>query len=111
VQTDKFLDFKFKGRINKPVDTCYAFWVGGILQMLGCESIIEQESVLEFLSSTEHKDGGFGKYEDSANPDPIHTLHALFGLSLIKYKGIKEIDSFMNVSKDVRKKIENLKNK
>lgn len=26
----------FQGRPNKPVDTCYSFWVGGTLQVLTC---------------------------------------------------------------------------
>lgn len=23
----------FNGRVNKPVDTCYSFWVGGVLDV------------------------------------------------------------------------------
>ena len=52
----------FNGRINKPPDTCYTFWVGGSLQMLGCEDHIDAASTRAFLHKCQHGAiGGFGK--------------------------------------------------
>jgi len=42
-------DGGFQGRINKPSDTCYAFWVGGVLKIIGAYHLIDHYALREFL--------------------------------------------------------------
>ena len=51
----------FQGRIEKDPDSCYSFWVGGSLQLLGASDILERQSCARFLLSCESKMGGFQK--------------------------------------------------
>ncbi|CAL5431333.1 unnamed protein product [Camellia sinensis] len=39
----------FQGRPNKPSDTCYAFWVGGVLRILGGHKFIDEKALRQFL--------------------------------------------------------------
>ncbi|CAK80156.1 unnamed protein product (macronuclear) [Paramecium tetraurelia] len=66
------------GRINKVADSCYSFWIGWTLKMLGLD-LLDKERLLEFLQHCQSIYGGFSKYPQSM-PDPIHTLHSLLGI-------------------------------
>ncbi|KAJ3123941.1 Geranylgeranyl transferase type-1 subunit beta [Nowakowskiella sp. JEL0407] len=68
----------FQGRPNKPADTCYSFWVGATLTMLGLDNFIDFKSNSEFLATTRAKYGGFSKTppenpEDKNYPDVLHS--------------------------------------
>ncbi|CAL5340340.1 unnamed protein product [Camellia sinensis] len=39
----------FQGRPNKPSGTCYAFWVGGVLRILGGHKFINEKALHQFL--------------------------------------------------------------
>ncbi|CAL5347088.1 unnamed protein product [Camellia sinensis] len=39
----------FQGRPNKPSGTCYAFWVGGVLRILGGHKFIDEKALHQFL--------------------------------------------------------------
>lgn len=52
----------FCGRINKGGDTCYSFWVGGALDVLGFAELMHLSANRKFLLEyTQHVVGGFGK--------------------------------------------------
>ncbi|KAJ1977044.1 geranylgeranyl transferase type-1 subunit beta [Dimargaris xerosporica] len=51
----------FHGRINKPDDTCYAFWVGATIKILGHYDLVNHEKQRQFLWATQRHIGGFGK--------------------------------------------------
>ena len=52
----------FCGRINKLGDTCYSFWVGGALDVLGFAELMHLQANRRFLlEHTQHVVGGFGK--------------------------------------------------
>ncbi|UZP41685.1 hypothetical protein NXS19_009501 [Fusarium pseudograminearum] len=52
----------FNGRWNKKADTCYCWWVGGTLAMLGNPSIINVLSSRRYLLDvTQHRIGGFSR--------------------------------------------------
>lgn len=52
----------FCGRINKRGDTCYSFWVGGALDVLGHTELMDMKANRTFLlGHTQHLVGGFGK--------------------------------------------------
>ena len=55
----------FQGRINKPTDTCYSFWVGGSLAILGSYDLVNFKYNRGYLMETQHPSlGGFGKWPD-----------------------------------------------
>ena len=72
----------FQGRINKPADTCYSFWIGASLQILICHELIDKDLLTGFLGETEHEAyGGYGK-ERGDLPDLLHSYMALAGQSI-----------------------------
>mmetsp|Transcript_21508 Transcript_21508/g.40150 ORF Transcript_21508/g.40150 Transcript_21508/m.40150 type:complete len:361 (-) Transcript_21508:393-1475(-) len=92
----------FNGRINKIPDTCYTFWVGGTLQVLGLVDLIEREETRKFLLSCQSTIGGFSKYPGtlpSTYPDPLHAHYSMMGLSLMGEKGFDPIRSVLGISK------------
>lgn len=81
----------FNGRANKDEDTCYSFWVGCSLHMLGYGEHIAAKPLLTFLMMCVNgKYGGFSK-APGALPDVMHSLYSLCGLSLIGYEGLPPI--------------------
>ena len=66
-------DSGFHGRPGKPADSCYSFWIGASLHLLGINDLSDCEANREFLLDTQNTFiGGFGKYADE-RPDPLHT--------------------------------------
>ncbi|KAL5608536.1 hypothetical protein FOBRF1_009033 [Fusarium oxysporum] len=61
----------FNGRWNKKADTCYCWWVGGTLAMLGNSTIINViPSRRYLLDITQHRIGGFSKSSSDADTQP-----------------------------------------
>ncbi|VDO03528.1 unnamed protein product [Rodentolepis nana] len=74
----------FNGRRHKDPDTCYTFWVGASLRMLGVQQYVEKEILLKFICSTyDPIVGGFMKSPDGDSADQLHTYMALSGLSCL----------------------------
>eukprot|EP00746_Dinoflagellata_sp_MGD_P140523 gnl/MRDRNA2_/MRDRNA2_73756_c0_seq1.p1 gnl/MRDRNA2_/MRDRNA2_73756_c0~~gnl/MRDRNA2_/MRDRNA2_73756_c0_seq1.p1 ORF type:complete len:399 (+),score=31.33 gnl/MRDRNA2_/MRDRNA2_73756_c0_seq1:89-1285(+) len=71
----------FQGRIEKPPDSCYSFWVGASLSLLGCACFIDAESCTEFIHKCQSHLGGFQKFPESQFPDLLHSYMSLCGLS------------------------------
>jgi len=90
----------FQGRINKDVDTCYSFWIGATLDMLGAYQLVDFPSVKGFTLLCQHKMGGFSKCEGQY-PDVLHTYLGLCGLSLGGEPGILPINSALGFSKRI----------
>lgn len=78
----------FNGRENKFADTCYLWWVMGLLRLLSEDGVqlINAEGILDYLlDRTQHKlIGGFGK-DTEAFPDPFHSFLAICSISLLKH--------------------------
>lgn len=77
----------FNGRENKFADTCYAWWVCALLELLlpgkGVQLLNPDQALSYLLEHTQHSIvGGFGKNGD-AFPDPFHTFLGLGSISLI----------------------------
>ncbi|KAJ0657773.1 putative protein geranylgeranyltransferase type I [Helianthus annuus] len=49
------VDGGFQGRPNKISDTCYAFWVGGVLKILGANKFMNERTLREFLLTCQSK--------------------------------------------------------
>ncbi|XP_064390160.1 geranylgeranyl transferase type-1 subunit beta-like [Halichondria panicea] len=88
----------FNGRPNKPVDTCYSFWVGASLKLLGIGSLVDSAWNRRYILSTQCSiTGGFSKWPE-CHPDPLHTYLGLCGLSLNGEKGVCPIHAALNIS-------------
>ena len=77
----------FCGRPEKPQDTCYSFWLGATLQMLGAYDLTAREGNRKFNLSCQTCRGGFGK-QVNGRPDLLHSCYALCGLS---FMGLDEL--------------------
>ncbi|CAE7223399.1 GGB [Symbiodinium natans] len=72
----------FQGRIEKDADSCYSFWVGGSLQLLGAD-FLHPDECLRFLKRCEsQRFGGFQKFPEAPFPDLLHSYFSVCGLSL-----------------------------
>eukprot|EP00899_Mesostigma_viride_P001985 jgi/Mesvir1/11788/Mv00152-RA.1 len=86
-----------QGRINKPADSCYAFWLGASLSLLGAEGLIARDDLRGFLLSCQNeKYGGFSKSPYQA-PDLLHTFYSLCGLSLLGNDGLCALDCKLGI--------------
>ncbi|XP_020103380.1 geranylgeranyl transferase type-1 subunit beta isoform X1 [Ananas comosus] len=81
-------DGGFQGRLNKPSDTCYAFWVGGVLKMLGAYYLLDHGALRQFLLSCQSPHGGFTKFPRERIPDLYHTYYGFAALSLSGEQGL-----------------------
>jgi prenyltransferase beta subunit len=86
------------GRVGKPRDSCYLWWVGATLVNLGCRSILEgeRERIERFLNVNCFcpETGGISKYpsipvDDESvhgkqDPDLFHTFLGISSLALLK---------------------------
>ncbi|XP_075238392.1 geranylgeranyl transferase type-1 subunit beta [Lycorma delicatula] len=98
----------YQGRPNKPVDTCYSFWVGATLKLLDVFHLSEPTENRSYILSTQDSIvGGFAKWVDSI-PDPLHTYLGLSGLSLLGEEGLLEVDPRLNISKRALKHLEQI---
>lgn len=89
----------FQGRPNKPIDTCYSFWVGGALKLLGAFQFVDHKENYEFLQSTQDGiTGGFCKWPDS-DPDPMHAYMGIASLSLMGMEKLAPLQPALNISR------------
>jgi len=88
----------FQGRANKLQDTCYSFWIGSTLKILGTfDEVVNFSNTRSFTLSCQHKYGGFSKAQD-AYPDVLHSYFSLCGLGYIREPGISEINPELGFS-------------
>ena len=70
-----------QGRPNKAEDTCYSFWIGGTLRLLGQDDLLDHQKLRDFVMKCQTKMGGFSKVI-GVFPDPLHSYYSLAYLSL-----------------------------
>jgi geranylgeranyl transferase type-1 subunit beta len=90
----------FQGRINKPSDCCYSFWIGATLTMLGHYDLVDFEMVKGHTLACQARTGGFSKIPD-VYPDVLHTYMALCGLSLGGDPEVAPIDPALGFRRDI----------
>ncbi|EOA28924.1 hypothetical protein CARUB_v10025181mg [Capsella rubella] len=76
-------DGGFQGRTNKPSDTCYAFWIGAVLRLIGGDALIDKIALRNFLLKCQSKYGGFSKFPGQL-PDLYHSYYGYTAFSLLE---------------------------
>ncbi|GAM17726.1 hypothetical protein SAMD00019534_009010, partial [Acytostelium subglobosum LB1] len=89
----------FCGRTNKDADTCYSFWVGGSLSILGeLHNVIDKTLLSGFvLSAQHHVVGGIAKVPGNT-PDLLHSYMSLSGLSLLGVGNLQPLNAALGIS-------------
>ena len=76
-----------QGRPNKAQDTCYSYWIGGTLTILGHDDLLNHPALRSFIFQCQHtKLGGFSKVI-GVYPDLLHSFYSLAWLSLSNNTG------------------------
>ena len=72
-----------QGRPNKVEDTCYSFWIGGTLRLLGPNAfaLLEHSALRSFVLSCQSAMGGFSKVR-GVFPDMLHSFYSMSYLNL-----------------------------
>lgn len=109
----------FQGRTNKPADSCYSFWIGATLDILGKYDLVQFDLLKSFIMSCSSM-GGFGKLPGVVSrsatllrlrspqyPDVLHTYFSLCGLSLGGFPGIKPVHGPLGFSREVAQQFPN----
>lgn len=87
----------FQGRPGKVEDTCYSFWIGASLALLGAPHMLHADALCSFCSSCQFAMGGIAKHAD-AYPDVLHTYYGLCGLALAGQPGLQRIDPRLGIT-------------
>ena len=80
----------FQGRTNKVADTCYSWWVGGTLKILGQYGLVSPDICRSFHFVCQSKIGGFSKVPD-VPPDVLHTYFSLCALKMLGDDSMEEL--------------------
>ncbi|XP_075257510.1 geranylgeranyl transferase type-1 subunit beta-like [Convolutriloba macropyga] len=72
----------FNGRPAKDSDTCYFFWVGASLSILGCYDLIDHQNARVFASTCRGPCGGYCKLPSNSDADPLHSHCVISALAL-----------------------------
>lgn len=96
----------FNGRTNKDTDTCYSFWIGSPLTVLGWyDRIVDKERLIAFIFSN-YTGRGMFRANQCADPDLLHTHFSIAGLSLAGYPNLEKIHPALGfVQKDLPQRI------
>ena len=86
----------FQGRCNKLPDSCYAFWDGAALDLLGLHQLVDVPSCHTFVLSCESSYGGFSKFPGEY-PDLLHSYYSLAWLSIAQVEDLAQLDSKLQV--------------
>lgn len=82
----------FNGRTHKDTDTCYSFWIGSPLRVLGWyDDIVDKDRLTAFIFSNYKEGSGQFRSNATAGPDIVHTHFSLSGLALAGYPGVVPI--------------------
>lgn len=101
-------DGGFQGRPNKPIDTCYSFWIGAALKIIdGFELSNLKDNKDYIVSCQDTVVGGFSKWPGTSS-DPFHTYFGICGLSFLREPGLLEVMPSLNISERAYGKLKNL---
>ncbi|KAJ4719858.1 Geranylgeranyl transferase type-1 subunit beta [Melia azedarach] len=90
-------DGGFQGRANKPSDTCYAFWIGAVLRILGGYKFLDREALRGFLLTCQSQYGGFSKWPGEF-PDLYHSFYGYTAFSLLEEPGLNPLCAKLGIT-------------
>jgi geranylgeranyl transferase type-1 subunit beta len=73
-----------QGRPNKDEDSCYSYWIGGTLRLLGQDELLNHQQLRQFVMQCQTQMGGFSKVIGTY-PDLLHSYYSLAYLSMSNY--------------------------
>ncbi|GAU17803.1 hypothetical protein TSUD_171920 [Trifolium subterraneum] len=88
-------DGGFQGRPNKSSDTCYAFWIGAVLRILGGCNFVDNKALHGFLLSCQYK--VLHKFPGEF-PDLYHSYYGFAAFSLLEESGLKSLCSELGIT-------------
>ncbi|KAK9061190.1 hypothetical protein SSX86_018370 [Deinandra increscens subsp. villosa] len=91
------VDGGFQGRPNKISDTCYAFWIGGVLRILGANKFLSETTLREFLLTCQSEYGGFSKFPRQL-PDLYHSYYGFTAFSMLQETGLNPLNIELGIS-------------
>ena len=97
---DGYAGAGMQGRPNKLEDTCYSYWIGGTLHLLGESRLLNGRALREYVLACQSPYGGFGKTV-GAMPDVLHSYYSLAWLSLSNEGGCCDDESYAPGEDDV----------
>jgi geranylgeranyl transferase type-1 subunit beta len=100
-----------QGRPNKDEDTCYSYWIGGTLRLLGMDGLLQHEKLRDFVFRCQTRMGGFSKVV-GVFPDLLHAYYSLAYLSLSQRRlddlGLKDVNCTLGISMETARNFEPL---
>lgn len=101
----------FNGRPNKPIDTCYSFWIAAALKILDALQLTDYKMNRGYLMSCQNTTvGGFSKWP-GIQTDPFHSYFGLCGLSFLSEEGLLPIMPGLNISMRSHERLKKLHEK
>lgn len=101
----------FNGRPNKPIDTCYSFWIAAALKILDALDLTDHKLNRDYLMSCQNTTvGGFSKWP-GIQTDPFHSYFGLCGLSFLHEKDLLPIMPGLNISMRSHERLKKLHEK
>lgn len=98
----------FQGRPNKPIDTCYSFWIGAALKIIDAFELSNFKENKEYiLSCQDVVVGGFSKWSGTSS-DPFHTYFGICGLSFLREPGLLDVMPSLNISMRAYERLKNI---
>ena len=88
-----------QGRPNKVEDTCYSYWIGGSLCLLGCQHLLDHQQLRNFILKCQSPKGGFSK-APGVHPDMLHSFYSLAWLSLSGEPGLHKFNATFGIRQD-----------
>jgi len=88
----------YRGRPNKPEDTCYSFWIGATLMLIGGGEFTAPLQNRAFNLKCQHSlIGGFGKYAGEM-PDLLHSHYGICGLSIAGLDNLRPLNLALGIT-------------
>jgi len=97
----------FRGRPNKPQDSCYSFWLGASLVLLGGYEWTDRDRNRAFNFVAQGKHGGFAKIP-GAHADILHSYMGLAGLALMGKDHLRPPEVSLGICPDRLQKLSHL---
>lgn len=97
----------YQGRIGKMPDSCYGYWIGLSLQILGGNQFINVNENIQFYEICQSPIGGFSKYPFN-DPDLVHSYLGLCSVSIMGHPNLLPIYGPLGMtSRTCSKRIQN----